>query len=153
VELWTASSVTGANALVEQDALRDLPAVTYAPHADQAGDRTFRLFAGAYRDRSPADSLAAALHARGVLAAGEGRVVRVPFAVLVQSGLTRDEASFYASGFRSKGLPVYPLIQEDGLARLYAGAFEQAADASLLVATIRANGETPSVTYRTGRIP
>ena len=61
--------------------------------------------------------------------------------------------SFFATGLRSKGLPVYPLIGEDGQVRLYAGAFERAADAAPLVATLRANGETPSVSYRIGRTP
>ena len=85
--------------------------------------------------------------------AGAGEVVRLPYAVVVQSGVTRDEASFFATGLRAKGLPVYPLIGEDGQVRLYAGAFERAGDAALLVATLRANGETPSVTYRIGRTP
>ena len=132
---------------------RDLPALTYAPVADSSGERGFRLLAGAYRDRSAAASLLAALRARAVLRASEGRVLRAPFALVMQSGVTRDEASFYITGFRAKGLPVYSLVQDDGQLRLYAGAFERAADAALLVAAARANGESPSVTYRTGRSP
>ncbi len=153
VELAVLTSATGANVRLEWNMFRDLPALTYAPVADSSGERGFRLLAGAYRDRSAAESLLAALRARAVLRASEGRVLRAPFALVMQSGVTRDEASFYITGFRAKGLPVYSLVQDDGQLRLYAGAFERAADAALLVAAARANGESPSVTYRTGRSP
>ena len=153
VELAVLTSATSANARLDDDALRSLPATTWAPVSDSSGDRTWRLYAGAAADRAVADSLLTGLRARGVLPPGAGRVVRLPFAVVVQSGATRDEASFLVMGLRSKGLPVYPLVEEDGSMRMYAGAFERAADAALLVATLRANGETPSVTYRIGRTP
>ena len=153
IELAVVSSATGANALLAQDMIAELPAITYSPTTLPSGDRSFHVYAGAYRDRITADSLLDALHARGVLRAGAGAVARVPFAVLVQSGVTRDEASFFATGYRSRGLPVYPLVQDDGTVRLYSGAFAKAADAELLLASVRANGDTPGVTYRTGRSP
>ena len=151
--LGQSPSATAANARLTQDVIRDLPAVTYAPADDKSGNRVFRLIAGAYMDSTRADSLLAALRTIKTVAVKEGAVVRLPYAVLVQSGLTRDDASLYMTGMRNKGLPVYALAQDDGTIRLYAGAFEHPADAELLVATVRANGEQAGVTYRTGRAP
>ena len=45
---------------------------------------------------------------------------------------------------------MYPLLQEDGTVRLYAGAFASPSDAQVLVSNARSLGETPGVTYRTG---
>jgi hypothetical protein len=80
-------------------------------------------------------------------------VVRLPFAVVVQSGVTRDEASLLGTGYRGKGLAVYSLALPDGRVRMYIGAYERAADAALQVASLRVNNERPSVTYRIGRLP
>ena len=150
VDIGHATSITGANARITQDLIKELPAVTFAPMDDSTGNRTVWMLAGAFTDSARADSLLTALNARKMIASGGGKLVRLPYAILLQSGLTRDNASFYVSALRAKGLPVYPLVQEDGTVRLYAGAFASPADAQLLVATARAQGETPGVTYRTG---
>ena len=150
VDIGHATSITGANARISQDVIKELPAVTFAPLDDSTGNRTVRMLAGAFVDSARADSLLGALTARKIISAGGGRVVRLPYALLLQSGLTRDNASFYLSGLRAKGLPVYPLLQEDGTVRLYAGAFASPSDAQVLVSNARSLGETPGVTYRTG---
>src|SRR5262249_22649836 len=142
--------ITGANARISQDLIKDLPAITFAPLEDAAGNRSVPMLAGAFVDSAHADSLLAALTARKMISGGGGKVLRLPYALLLQSGLTRDNASFYLSGLRAKGLPVYALTQEDGTVRLYAGAFASPAEAQLLIATARSLGETPGVTYRTG---
>jgi hypothetical protein len=111
VDLGGYASATDANERLEDDALRALPATTWSPVTDLAGNLSWRLYAGAWADRAPADSLLADLRARAVIPADAGSVVRLPFAVVVQSGITRDEASFFATGLRQKGLPVYPLIE------------------------------------------
>jgi hypothetical protein len=150
VDIGHATSITGANARITQDLIKELPAVTFAPMDDSTGNRTVRMLAGAFADSAHADSLLTALSARKMISSGGGKVVRLPYALLLQSGLTRDNASFYLSALRTKGLPVYPLVQEDGTVRLYAGAFANPSDAQVLVNTARSLGETPGVTYRTG---
>jgi hypothetical protein len=153
VELDVLASATAANARLEAEPIRDLPAITISPMAEPDGSHSFHVLAGAYNDRGGADSLLGALVKDGVVIKGQGKVVRLPFTVVVQSGITRDEASLLATGYRSKGFPVYALALPDGRMRMYVGAFERAADAALLVATLRSNNETPSVTYRIGRLP
>ena len=152
VDIGHATSITGANARISQDLIKDLPAITFSPMDDSTGNRIVRMIAGAFADSSQADSLLTALTARKMISAGGGKVVHLPYALLLQSGLSPDNASFYVSGLRAKGLPVYPLLQKDSTVRLYAGAFASPNDASLLVATARAQGETPGVTYRTGSV-
>ena len=153
VQIGSSATDSGVSALLAQEAIRDLPAVTFASVDHVAGNRSFRLLAGAYSERRAADTLLAALRARSVIPAVGGAVVRLPYAVLLRTGLTRDDASHTVTLLRSMGLPAYELIQEDGTVRLYAGAFEHTGDAAALVAAARAEGATPSVTYRMGRSP
>jgi hypothetical protein len=153
VEIAVTNNSTSANARLEDEMLKNLPALTIAPMAEPDGNKTFHVIAGAFQQRSGADSLLVSLVASGAVIKGQGKVVRLPFAVLVLSEVTRDEASFYAAAYRSKGLAVYPLLQDDGRMRLYAGAYERGQDAVLLAAAFRASGETPIVTYRMGRLP
>jgi hypothetical protein len=153
VELLVLPSATAANARLATDPIKDLPALTVSPHTEPDGSHTFHVIAGAFNKKEEADSLLAALVKGGVVIAGQGKVVRLPFAVVVQSGVTRDEASLLGTGYRGKGLAVYSLALPDGRVRMYIGAYERAADAALQVASLRVNNERPSVTYRIGRLP
>ena len=83
--------------------------------------------------------------------AAAAHVVRLPYAVLIQKGVSTDQASMFVRAYLSKGLPVYPLLQADGSASLWAGAFRTAEQAQPLVTSFRANGDQPTVTIRTGR--
>jgi hypothetical protein len=129
---------------------RELPASTYAPVLVR-GATWFRSLAGAYRTAAEADSLLAALRARGQLRPGIGSVVRAPYAFLVDS-LGADAAAQMLTYFADRGQPVYALRQSDGSARLYAGAFETREQASLFVESIRASGIRPVLVYRIGRV-
>jgi hypothetical protein len=152
VRLGELSSYSGAIARLAQEATRGTPAATYAPDTATAGHYVFRLYAGALRTDTAADSLLRQLRARRV-AGPDARVARVPYALLVQSGIARDQVASFVSGYDAKGLRVYPLLQSDGSVSLYAGAFESPDQARVLLTTFRARGESPSVTYRTGRTP
>jgi hypothetical protein len=57
----------------------------------------------------------------------------------------------FVRAYLAKGLPVYPLLQSDGSATLYAGAFRTAEQAQPLVTSFKANGDQPTVEIRTGR--
>jgi hypothetical protein len=153
VELFKYSSMTEANSEVDGAVASGIPAVTYAPlfvGVDSA--RWFSLIAGAYRRRTEAETLLASLRSRGFLPVDRGSVVRVPFAVLVQRGVTAENARALVNAYHVRGLPVYSLRQDDGTATLYAGAFARPEDATPLLGTFRASGEQPTVVYRTGRL-
>jgi len=77
--------------------------------------------------------------------------VRLPYAVVIQKGISQDQASMFVRAYLSKGLPVYPLLQSDGSATLYAGAFRGVEQAQPLVTSFKANGDQPTVAIRTGR--
>jgi hypothetical protein len=151
VEVADATSETGANTEIEQQTRRELPAVTYSPHATADGGKAFLVLVGAYRDSMTADSLLRAMRSRRFVRSPHGRVVRLPFAVAVQRGVPREQASMFVHAYQSKGLPVYALLQSDGTATLFAGAFSDIEQAQPLVTSFQANGEQPIVLFRTGR--
>jgi hypothetical protein len=57
----------------------------------------------------------------------------------------------FVRAYLSRGLPVYPLLQADGSASLFAGAFRGIEQAQPLVTSFKANGDKPTVILRTGR--
>ena len=157
VELLVANTPEGANFVVRKDKA-SLPAATVAPIPIGPERATwYKVVAGAYTRRSQADSLLRALRTAKILKDSAGRVVRVPLALLVdsvetQGGIT-DALAASVGRYLDRGLAVYPLIQSDGGARLYAGAFERPNDAAELLKTLQGAGMQPVLVYRTGRTP
>lgn len=128
---------------------RGLPAVTFTPVMVR-GALWYRAYAGAYVQRGQADSLLSALKATG--AAGEQAVVvRLPYAFL-QDSVPASAVPGMLSYFADRGLPVYALRSADGTARLYVGAFENRAQASLFLQSIGVSGYRPVLVYRFGRV-
>ena len=54
--------------------------------------------------------------------------------------------------YERRRLPVYALLQDDGTARLYAGAFKEPTEAEPLYEALRAAGIQTTLVYRTGRV-
>jgi len=157
VELLVANTPEGANFVLRKDRA-SLPAATVAP-IPIGPERTiwYKVVAGAYTRRSEADSLLHALRAAKILNDSAGAVLRVPLALLVDSvesqGGIADAVAASVGKYAERGLAVYPLIQNDGGARLYAGAFERPNDAAELIKTLQGAGLQPVLVYRTGRTP
>jgi hypothetical protein len=84
-------------------------------------------------------------------------VLRAPLALLVDSVATQggigDAVKAAVGKYVARGLPVYGLIQDDGGAFLYAGAFENAEQSAELTRTLKGAGLNPLLVYRTGRTP
>ena len=150
VEIVATNTQSGAIfKLIEEAGV--LPAATYAP-VSRGGERLwFYVVSGAYANRSGADSLLRALRANGTMARGAGQVRRLPYALLVQTGVSRENAPALVAAFIARELPVYALLQPDGSASLFAGAFESPEQAGLLAAALRARSVEPKVVYRIGR--
>ena len=157
VELLVANTPEGANFVLRKDRA-SLPAATVAP-IPIGPERTtwYKVVVGAFTRRSQADSLLLALRSAKVLSDSAGSVLRVPLALLVDSvesqGGLGDAVEAAVGKYAERGLAVYPLIQSDGGAKLYAGAFERPNDAAELLKTLRGAGLQPVLVYRTGRTP
>ncbi|MDQ3673534.1 MAG: hypothetical protein M3365_04080 [Gemmatimonadota bacterium] len=157
VELLVANTPEGANFVLRNDRA-SLPAATVAP-IPIGTERTtwYKVVVGAYTRRSQADSLLLALRSAKVLNDSAGSVLRVPLALLIDSvesqGGIGDAVAAAVGKYAERGLAVYPLMQNDGGARLYAGAFERPNDAAELLKTLRGAGVQPVLVYRTGRTP
>jgi hypothetical protein len=158
VELLVANTGEGANLFVRKNGAA-LPAAAVSPVPIGAERTTwYRVTAGAYTRRAQADSLLLALQASGVLASGSsGRISRSPLALLVDSvpsqGGIVDAIRATVDKYTARGLTVYPLIQNDGGARIFSGAFEAADQSAGLIRTLRGAGLKPVLVYRTGSTP
>ncbi|GAC1516543.1 MAG: hypothetical protein NVS1B4_12050 [Gemmatimonadaceae bacterium] len=148
VEVAAMNTVGGA--MEKLRSLAGAPAATVSPIelADQT--RWFTIVVGATRTVAGGDSMLLALRRSAVLDPDGGAVVPVPIALVVEDRVARDSAAGRVGQYLARGLPVYALLQADGTARLYAGAFATAAQSSLLAQILRTAGITPTVAFRTG---
>lgn len=150
VELLSANTEDGATMRL-RDGGSSYPAATVAPVLTPA-DRSqwYKVVIGAYASRAGADSMLARLRAERQLAPGSGAVVRVPFAFLLDSSVARLNAPALVVDYVTRGVPAYSLMQRDGTARVYVGAFASPDDASLLAARLRARNIHATLVYRVG---
>ena len=157
VLMVVANTPEGANFVLRKDSL--LPSVTVAP-VPIGPERTtwYRVIAGAYTRRYQADSLLSVLRRSRILPSDSmEHVLRAPLALLVDSvgtqGGISDVVKAAVAKYLARGVPVYGLIQDDGGAFLYAGAFESADQSVELTRTMKSAGLNPVLVYRTGRTP
>jgi hypothetical protein len=157
VELLVANTAEGANLFVRKNGAA-LPAAAVSPVSiDPERSTWYKVTAGAYTRRYQADSLLLALRRSSLLTDSAGSVTRTPLALLVDSVPTQggivDAVRAAVQKYRDRGLPVYALIQDDGGARVYAGAFGTARQSAGLIRTLRGAGLNPVLVYRTGSTP
>jgi hypothetical protein len=158
VELLVANTAEGANLFVRKNGAA-LPAAAVSPVPIGPERATwYKVTAGAYTAKGQADSLLLALRDSRVLAGDSaGSVTRTPLALLVDSvpnqGGIVDAVRAAVQKYAARGLPVYSLMQNDGGARIYAGAFATAGQSAELIKSLRAAGLQPVLVFRTGRAP
>jgi hypothetical protein len=156
VEIRSSNTAEGANFEIQRHG-SVMPAATISlvPIGDTEAI-WYRIHAGAYTDSSEAERLLATLRRRRVVADSDGVVVRSPLAFLIDSipsqGGMRSKVREKIEALTSKDVAAYALIQNDGSARIYAGAFEQPQQSSLAATALRVAGLTPVLAYRTGRL-
>jgi hypothetical protein len=112
----------------------------------------FRVVAGAYPDSAAAAALLDTLQTRGTSDAGRAVIETYPYALLVERNVADDRVASRVAAYQTRGLPVYALLQTDGTARLFAGAFKTPEEATLLYEALKASGVQTSLVYRTGRV-
>jgi hypothetical protein len=157
VELLVANTAEGANLFVRKNGAA-LPAAAVSPvPIDPERSTWYKVTSGAYTRRYQADSLLLALRQSRVLTDSAGSVARAPLALLVDSVPTQggivDAVRAVLEKYTARGLHVYALIQDDGGARIYAGAFAAADQSAGLIRTLRGAGLNPLLVYRTGSAP
>jgi hypothetical protein len=158
VELLVANTAEGANLFVRKNGAA-LPAATVSPVPIGPERATwYRVMAGAYTRRDQADSLLRALRESRLLADDSvDHVKQTPLALLIDSvpsqGGIGDAIRAAVQKYAARGMPVYTLMQDDGGARIYAGAFTTASQSAELTKTLRAAGLKPVLVYRTGSAP
>jgi hypothetical protein len=152
IEIVVANTQEGAATSLTDEQRLALPATTVGPVV-YPGDtaRWFRVLIGATPEPAAADSLLASLRGSHRFASDAGKVVRVPVALLVARDQRPDSARVHVRALRLIGIPAYALLQPDGTARVYVGAFEAPDQTTSLADQLRAAGLAPAVVYRTGR--
>jgi hypothetical protein len=153
VEVMAANTVTGANSWVtdhgDNVVLGDAAVTPVA--VGGSASVWYKVVVGASHGRAGADSILAALRHDGMVRGGEGRVVKVPYALLLAENVDRVKSDDIATTWRKRGFNPYMLVQADGSVRVLAGAFETPAQAAPLASALRAAGVAPVLAFRTGR--
>lgn len=156
VEILAANTAEGANFEIQRNGLV-MPAATISlvPIGDTEAT-WYKVYAGAYSDSAQAEQLLASLRRQRIVPDSAGSVVRVPLAMLLDSiplqGRMRSRVRAKLQELGARDVTAYALIQPDGSARIYAGAFEKAQQSSLAATALRVAGLTPVLAYRTGRL-
>lgn len=156
VEILASNTAEGANFEIQRHG-SVMPAATISlvPIGDTEAT-WYKVHAGAFADSGQAEQLLASLRRRRIVPDSAGSVVRAPLALLVdsipaQAGMnSRIREKIQA--LTAKGVNGYTMIQPDGSALVYAGAFESPQQASLAATALRVAGLTPVLVYRTGRV-
>ena len=153
VEVMAANTVAGANSYVSDHQRSPvLRGATVSPViVGGSASVWYKVTVGAWHARADADSVLAVLRHDGLVRGGEGRVVRVPYALVIANNIDRSKAPDLHDSWVRRGFNPYLLVQDDGALRMLAGAFETAAQAAPLAAALRAAGVAPVLAYRTGR--
>lgn len=152
VQLLASNTPESAGATIRRFGTQ-IPAATVSPVA-MGPERImwYRVIAGAYRDSASAERLLRSLRRRRLLADSAGSIVRVPFALLVDSATGPAGVRVATQSYAAMGQTVYGLMQGDGVWLIYAGAFASPAESVVLAEALRANQADPVLVYRTGSI-
>lgn len=152
VEVVAANTLPGANSVLRENAeSAPLPAVTIAPVQLGGGSLWYKVVVGAWHDRAGAETLLVEWRDRGIVQRNAGAVVRVPYALLLADAVPQAQIAAEIDTWRGRGITAYALLQDDGSVRLFAGAFETAAQAAPLAASVRDAGVGAVLAFRTGR--
>ena len=128
--------------------VRALDAVALSPVAE-GNEQWFRVTVGAAATRAQAESLLTKLRAQKIV--GSGSIVSVPYALRLARNVTPTVVPAQLAALVDRGIMAYALLQPDGSATLYTGAFESPTQATLLADSLRALRVAPVLVYRTGR--
>lgn len=152
VQLLASNTPESAAAAVRRFGAQ-IPAATVSP-VPMGPERItwYRVITGAYRDQPSAERLLRSLRRRRLIADTAGSIVRVPFALLVDSATRPAGVRVATQSYAAMGQTVYGLMQADGVWLIYAGAFATPAESVVLADALRASQADPVLVYRTGNV-
>src|ERR1035437_8566934 len=152
-EMMAANTIAGANSFLADNSKSPLLiGATLSPvAAGGSASVWYKVVVGASHVRAGADSLLGALRWEGLVRSEQGRVVQVPYALLLASGMERTQALRFHDEWRRRGFNPYLLVQADRSMYVLVGAFETTAQAATLASALRAAGVKPVLVFRTGR--
>jgi len=148
VVIVAANTAAGADDNLQR--VSDLPAATASPSID-GGALWYKVFVGAFAERSAAEAFLDSLRQSGRADETVQRIVPLPFALLIADAVAPDSVEAVRSAHSARGVASYALLQDDGTARIYAGAFATPDEAMHLAPVLRTAGLQPRIVYRTGR--
>jgi len=153
VEVMAANTLAGANSFLTENTKKSSMHGAAVSPVNVGGSASvwYKVVVGAAHDRAGAEAMLAAIRRDKLVRSGEGRVVKVPYALLLADNVAESGARDIAESWQQRGFNPYLLIQNDGSVRVLAGAFETAAQAAPLAAALRAAGVAPVLAFRTGR--
>jgi hypothetical protein len=157
IEILASNTAEGANfELQRHGASMPAPTISLVPIGDTEAT-WYKVHSGAFADSAEAERRLASLRRRRVVPDSAGSVVRAPLALLVdsigaQAGMS-SRIREKLDSLKSRNVYAYALIQRDGSARIYSGAFERPQQSTLAATALRVAGLTPVLAYRTGRLP
>lgn len=152
VELMSANTRDGANFELRRNRERFPAATLTSVMVGEARARWYKVIVGAYSELRVADSLLRVARERGIVSDSAGIVLRAPLALLVDSAASAAEVQDVVARHTEIGFPAYALVQRDGRALVYVGAFTQPDEAAQFAAELSEAGTRPVLVYRTGRI-
>lgn len=128
--------------------VRALDAVALTPVAE-GSEQWFRVTVGATSTRAQAESLLTKLRTQKIV--GSGSIVSVPYALRLARNVTPTLIPTRLAELANRGIIAYALLQADGSANVYTGAFESPMQATPLADSLRALRVAQVLVYRTGR--
>lgn len=153
-----AFSVAVASAASEPAAMRAfrnrsraLASVTIGQADDGAGSTRFYVVTWAGLRASDAEAELARLRRQGLLEDGTAAVVRLPYALQVESSVSPDSVRVVLNRFLARGIPAYALLQPNGRAHIYVGAFGTPSDARSQLVNLQSAAIPAALAVRTGR--
>ena len=156
VEMMAANTLSGANSFLSDNGeTPSLSGATVSPVAvGGSASVWYKVFVGASHDHAGADSLLAALRRDGLVRNGQGRVVKVPYALVLADHVERKAnaaRSLTDSWQRRRDSTHISWCKPMEAFACSRGAFETPAQAAPLAASLRAAGVAPVLAFRTGR--
>jgi hypothetical protein len=117
------------------------------------GGTWYRVILGAMQTAAAAEEALAVLWQYGLVASGEGAILRTPQAFDLGIRESADAAWDETQRLRERGIPAYSIGASQGRARIFVGAFETPDQTAVVESLLTAAGLTATLMTRTGNAP